>query len=71
MRLLLIWLLGVPLLVGTMVLARAALVPMQRGISDSTELAARACLREEELHGVAPAITQQRHRRACDRLSVE
>ncbi len=71
MRLVLIWLVGVPLLVGTMVLARAALVPAQRGIADNTELAASTCLLEKELHRVSPAITQQRHRRTCDRLSVE
>jgi len=71
MRLLLIWLLGVPLMVGSMVLARAALLPVQRAIADSTELAARACLGEEELHRVSPAIAQQRHGRACNRLSVE
>jgi len=59
------------MLVGSMVLARAALVPVQRAIADNTELAASTCLVEKEFHRVSPAIAQQGHRRTCDRLSVE
>lgn len=71
MRLLLTWLLGVPLLVGSMVLARAALAPAPRDTLQHPAVTAQACLREMELDRVPPVVPEQRHRRACDALAIK
>ena len=68
MRLLLAWLLGVPLLVGCMVLARASLLPEATTREPApTELTATSgCLGQAHHHHVAPAVIRQRHRDACE-----
>lgn len=71
MKLLLTWLLGVPLLVGSMVLAREALAPERRESLQRTEVVARQCLRQEQFDRVPPSISEQRHRLACDRRAIQ
>ncbi len=71
MKLLLIWLLGVPMLVGTMVLARAALAPAQPVQRADATAVVEACLRHAEYHLVPVAIAQQRHARACNALAIQ
>lgn len=79
MRLVMTWLLGVPLMVCGMVLAHAALVT-QPPVAEVRPLVAevrpllvheRSCAGQDEQHGVRPAVTQQRHMLACDPLAIE
>lgn len=74
MRLVLTWLLGVPLLVGSMVLARAAFVPAPSAppsALQSQATAGQTCSSENEQHRVAPAIAQQGNDMACGALAVK
>jgi len=74
MKLFLTWLLGVPVLVLVMVLARA-LSPQGFGNGFSaqagTPAASGSCPREQQLHDVAPLVTQQRNQVSCDGRSVQ
>lgn len=72
MRLVLTWLLGVPLLVGSMVLARAAFIPEARTTpSAHHEPQVNSCLPEPEQHNVRPAVAQQGNNTACNARAVE
>jgi hypothetical protein len=71
MRLLLTWLVGVPLLVCSMVLARAALVPAPAYTMEAPAINARACLRKMQLDRVPLVVPDQRNRRACDALAIQ
>lgn len=77
MRLVLAWLLGVPLLVGSMVLARAAFAPPPpvHALQAQTHEPARAeisgCLAQRDDDGVAPAVLQERDRIACEALAIQ
>lgn len=74
MKLFLTWLLGVPVLVVVMVLARA-MSPQGFGngftAQAGTPAASGGCLREQQLHDVAPLVTQQGKRVPCNGRSVE
>ena len=68
MRLVLTWLVGVPVLVLSMVLARSEFL-------QSPELEARAepksvCLRQGETHDVAMSVSNQGYRLSCDRRTI-
>lgn len=75
MRLLLTWLLGVPLMVCGMVLARAALLPQRPAVEARPPVAVvqvrRSCPGQDEQHGVRLTIPQQRHIVPCDSLAIE
>ena len=75
MRLVLTWLLGVPLLVGSMVLARAAFVPAPPSAPPSAlqsqATPGHTCSSEKEQHRVAPAVAQHGNDMACGALSVK
>lgn len=70
MRLLLTWLLGVPLLVGSMVLARAALAPAPRHTVQQPVITAQACLQKMEFNRMPLVVPQQRNRGACDIATI-
>ncbi len=67
MKLLVMWLLGVPVLVGSMVVARS--LPMQ-AVQAELQLPASNCQRQDNLHPMR-AIAQQRDRVACNPLAVQ
>jgi hypothetical protein len=70
MKLLFTWLLGVPLLVGSMVLART--LPIQAPHAElSIPGTAADCLREQNLHAMHATIPQQRDGIACHRAAVQ
>ncbi len=70
MKLFLMWLLGVPLLVTSMVLAQSLPMGSQRTVRHDTGRPS-PCLRQGYLHDVTPAIANQGHRVSCNRLSVQ
>lgn len=71
MRLLFTWLLGVPAMVITMVLARA-MTPQGPDLA-AQEAAAnlQACIRQGQLEHMPPLVAQDGNRIACDRLAVK
>lgn len=74
MKLVLTWLLGVPLLVGSMVLARAALIPSQAQAEIAelaTAPASQSCPGQSDQHAVLHSVAKDGDRRACEPLSVE
>ena len=70
MKLLLTWLLGVPALVGAMVLARAT-SPQGFSPPRETSHAATSCVRQDQFDHVRPMVSKQRHGITCDRRTVE
>jgi hypothetical protein len=70
MKLFLTWLLGVPLLVTSMVMAQSMLL-------QNHELGARAtpgsqqCSLQGNTHDVAPLVSQQGYRVSCHQLTVQ
>jgi hypothetical protein len=68
MKLFLTWLLGVPLLVTSMVMAQSLLMQDQQ-LEMRTRFGA-LCSGQGDAHDVAPRISNQRYRISCDRLTV-
>lgn len=71
MRLFLTWLLGVPLLVAAMVVARA-MTP--QGLEVRPRMAAVAqsvCVGKRHIETVAQVVVRNRHRVACDTRSIQ
>jgi hypothetical protein len=73
MKLLLTWLLGVPMLVAAMVLARAMSPQGMQGPVQAAHHAARQArlCRQVQLDNVLAVVAQDRHRVACNRTSVQ
>lgn len=72
MKLVLTWLLGVPLLVGSMVLARAALVPsVQQENPEVTATGAGSCTGQTDQHVVLDSVTKDGNRGACEPLAIQ
>jgi hypothetical protein len=69
MKLLLTWLLAVPMLVAAMVLARAMSPQGMQG-AHHTARQAQLC-RQVQFDNVLAVVTQDRHRVACNRASVQ
>lgn len=67
MRLFLTWLLGVPVLVITMILARAL---SSEGFAANVAGISVSCPRQQQLHAVTPLVSQQGNRIACHRRTV-
>ena len=67
MKLFLTWLLGVPLLVTSMVMAQSLLVPNQQL---ETRSRVSLCSGQGDAYDVAPLVAQQGYRITCDRLTV-
>jgi hypothetical protein len=65
MKLLMIWLFGVPGMVAFMVLAYALPSASHRVVQSGSQASAR-CLAQGELHQVAPGVADQGHRVACN-----
>ena len=73
MKLFLTWLLGVPVLVLAMVVARAV-SPLGLEVNASriaTPAPRSACLRQGELKHMDTAVTKNGHRIACNRRAVK
>jgi hypothetical protein len=66
MKLIVMWMLGVPLAVGSMV----ALPTVGHRLASEVSVRQAACLKEYQ-HDVRLAITQQRHRIACRAHAVK
>lgn len=64
MKLLIMWALGVPLLVGGMVVARN--LPSQPPQASLQLPASAGCLGQDNLHMVQAAVPQQRNQLPCD-----
>lgn len=69
MKLFLTWLLGVPVMVLAMVLARA--MSPQGFSGERNALAAGECLRQQQSHVVSPLVADQRYRVTCNRRTVQ
>jgi hypothetical protein len=69
MKLLLIWLLGVPLLVISMVLAQS-LAAGQRVVK-SQQVSVQQCSRQEDLHDMSSVVADQGHLIACQRQTIQ
>ena len=65
MKLLLLWLLGVPLMVSSMVLARGLTADHSRALIPLPAAKAAACQRQSDQHLVQRAISKQRYRVVC------
>ena len=70
MKLFLTWLLGVPLLVTTMVMAQSMLV-QNRDIAGSAVPHSQQCSGHGDLHGVTSAVPKQGNRISCNELAVQ
>lgn len=69
MKLFLTWLLGVPFLVTSMVMAQSLLVPDQpAGIHAPP--GSQRCSGQRDPHNVAPLIAKQGYRNSCDQLAI-
>jgi hypothetical protein len=71
MKLLLTWLVGVPALVGVMVLARATSSQGFHPPRATTTHASASCLRQDDFDGMRPMIAKQRDEVSCDGRSIE
>ncbi len=69
MKLLLMWLLGVPLLVVSMVIARS--LAADHRVVKSQQVSVQECSRQEDLHDMALVVTDQGHHIACQRQAVQ
>jgi predicted acyltransferase (DUF342 family) len=67
MKLFLTWLLGVPLLVISMVMAQSLLM---QGQQLETRTQGALCSVQGDAHGVAPLIANQGYQISCDRLAI-
>jgi hypothetical protein len=70
MKLFLMWLLGVPLLVASMVMAQSMAEESQR-VAKSGRISQQLCSPQVDLHDVGTAIAQQGYGISCDRFSVQ
>ncbi len=69
MKLLLLWLLGVPLLVTSMVMARSLSMDSEQLAKGNP--AVRLCSRDLNPHDVAPLVTQQGQGVSCNHLAID
>lgn len=69
MKLFLMWLLGVPLIVTSMVMAQSMSTENHRVAVTGT--ATTSCSGNANLHDMTVVVAQQRYRVSCDRFSVE
>lgn len=70
MRLVLTWLVGVPVLVLAMVLVRA-ISPQGLQAAQPRIATASVCAGQDDVHRVAPAVANKRDRAACKRRAVD
>jgi hypothetical protein len=70
MKLFLTWLLGVPVLVTTMVMAQSMLMQDQK-LGAHTRPGTQLCVSQGQPHDVTPLVPQQGNRVPCNRLSVQ
>jgi hypothetical protein len=70
MKLFLTWLLGVPLLVTSMVMAQSLLV-QNHGLNVHASPESRLCAGQDDAHDVATLVPNQGYRISCNRLTVQ
>ncbi len=69
MKLVLMWLLGVPLLVTSMVFARS--LAAEHRVGKTQQVNAQQCSSQEGLHDMTLVVTDQGHYLACQRHAVQ
>jgi hypothetical protein len=68
MKLFLTWLLGVPMLVTSMVMAQAMFMPDRRQTDSHPNL--QRCSDQGNAHDVATLVAKQGYRLTCERLAI-
>lgn len=69
MKLFLLWLLGVPLIVTSMVMAQSLAMENQQNSQDR-QVSGQPCSLDGELHHMTPIIVKKRYGSSCDQLSI-
>jgi hypothetical protein len=69
MKLVLMWLLGVPLLVTSMVFAQSLAADQRVALSSAGNT--QQCSWQQDLYHVSPVVTDQRHGVGCKRQAVQ